>query len=54
MPQVVVIDRKGTIRAQYAGDDKFFERADQEKNFRDLIEPLLKEGQTQTAARRKK
>jgi len=54
MPQVVVIDRNGTIRTQYAGDDKFFERADQEKNFRDLIEPLLKEGQTQTAARRKK
>jgi peroxiredoxin len=54
MPQVVVIDRKGTIRAQYAGDDKFFEKAEQEKNFRDLIEPLLKEGSTQTAARRKK
>jgi len=44
MPQVVVIDRKGTIRAQYAGDDKFFENAEQEKNFRNVIEPLLKEG----------
>lgn len=54
MPQVVVIDRKGTIRAQYAGDDKFFEKTDQEKNFRALLEPLLKEGQAQTAARRKK
>jgi len=53
MPQVVVIDRKGTIRAQYAGDDKFFEKSEQEKNFRDLIEPLLKEGQTQTAGRKK-
>jgi hypothetical protein len=51
MPQVVVIDRKGTIRAQYAGDDKFFEKADQEKNLRELLEPLLKEG---TAAVRKK
>ena len=53
MPQVVVIDRKGTIRAQYAGDDKFFEKADQEKNFRALLEPLLKEGQSQTAGRKK-
>jgi peroxiredoxin len=53
MPQVVVIDRKGTIRAQYAGDDKFFENAAQENNFRDLIEPLLKEGQAQTAGRKK-
>ncbi len=52
MPQVVVIDRKGTIRAQFAGDDKFFEEAAQEKNFRDLLEPLLKEGQ-QTAQRKK-
>ena len=54
MPQVVVIDRRGTIRAQYAGDDKFFEKADQERNFRELVEPLLKEGQAQTAAQRKK
>lgn len=54
MPQVVVIDRKGTIRAQYAGDDKFFVEAEQEKNFRELLEPLLKEGQRQTAARQKK
>jgi len=54
MPQVVVIDRKGTIRAQFAGDDKFFENAAQEQNFRTLLEPLLKEGQAQTAARQKK
>jgi peroxiredoxin len=53
MPQVVVIDRKGIIRAQFSGDDKFFEKADQEKNFRDLLEPLLKEG-TAEAGRRKK
>jgi peroxiredoxin len=53
MPQVVVIDRKGTIRAQYAGDDKFFENnAEQEKNFRDVIEPLLKEGAGQTARKK--
>ena len=54
MPQVVVIDRKGTIRAQFAGDDKFFENAAQEQNFRALLEPLLKEGQAQTAAQQKK
>jgi peroxiredoxin len=54
MPQVVVIDRKGVIRAQFAGDDKFFEKAEQEKNFRDLLEPLLKEGQAQTAAHKKR
>ena len=53
MPQVAVIDRKGTIRAQYAGDDKFFEKSEQEKNFRDLLEPLLKEGSAQTAERKK-
>ena len=54
MPQVVVIDRKGTIRAQFARDDKFFENAEQEKNFRDLLDPLLKEGQAQAATAHKK
>ena len=50
MPQLVFIDRKGTIRAQYAGDDeKFFDKATQEKNIRDVIEPLLKENVTQAA-----
>jgi peroxiredoxin len=45
MPQVVFIDRKGTIRAQHAGDEStFFAEATQEKNIRDAIEPLLKEG----------
>ncbi len=43
MPQVVFLDRQGTIRAQYAGDDKFF-GDDQEKNMRAQIESLLKEG----------
>jgi hypothetical protein len=42
MPQVVFIDRQGTIRAQYAGDDKFF-IDDQEKHLREQIEALLKE-----------
>jgi peroxiredoxin len=54
MPQVVVIDRKGIIRTQLAGDDKFFDKAEQEKNFRELLEPLLKEGTVTPAARRKK
>ena len=53
MPQVVVIDRKGIIRAQLAGDDKFFAEAEQEKNFRGLLEPLLKEGMAQTAHRKR-
>jgi peroxiredoxin len=42
MPQLVFIDRKGTIRAQYAGDDKFFAE-DQDKHMREQIEFLLKE-----------
>src|SRR5580658_2339978 len=47
MPQLVFIDRKGNIRAQYAGDDKFItEEANQEKNIRDQIEALLKEGKS--------
>jgi hypothetical protein len=54
MPQVVVIDRKGIIRTQLAGDDKFFDKAEQEKNFRDVLEPLLKEGTVTPAAGRKK
>jgi cytochrome oxidase Cu insertion factor (SCO1/SenC/PrrC family) len=55
MPQVAFIDRKGNIRAQYGGDDeKFFDKAEQEKNIREVIEPLLKEGTAQTAAHRKR
>ena len=42
MPQVVFLDRSGTIRAQYAGDDKFL-GDDQEQNFRAQIETLLAE-----------
>lgn len=41
VPQMVILDRKGFIRAQspYDGGDNFFE----EKNLRTLIEGLLKE-----------
>ena len=42
MPQLVFIDRQGTIRAEYGGDDKFFAE-DQEKHIREQIEALLKE-----------
>jgi peroxiredoxin len=42
MPQLVFIDRQGTIRAQYAGEDKFFAE-DQEKHIREQIEALLKQ-----------
>jgi thiol-disulfide isomerase/thioredoxin len=42
MPQIVIIDRAGNIRAQYSGDDKFF--AEEEKNLRDIIQRLLAEG----------
>ena len=42
MPQLVFIDRQGTIRAQYSGDDKFF-GDDLEKNMRAQIVSLLKE-----------
>lgn len=42
MPQLVVIDRKGVIRHQFPGGDKFFEN--EEKNLRDVLLPLLKAG----------
>lgn len=41
VPQLVFIDRKGMIRAQYGGDDPFFQ--DKEKNMRTQIESLLAE-----------
>ena len=42
MPQIAIVDRKGVIRRQLTGDDKFFE-GDQVKNFKDAVEDLLKE-----------
>ena len=41
VPQLVFIDRQGTIRAQYEGGDKFFVE-DQEKHLREQVETLLK------------
>jgi len=40
VPQLVFIDRQGTIRAQVGGDDPFF-AADQETHIREQIEALL-------------
>ena len=41
VPQVVFIDRKRVIRAEYIGNDDFFK--DQDKNILALVETLLKE-----------
>jgi hypothetical protein len=41
VPNIVVIDRKWTIRAQMAGDDPFFQNED--RNMRTLLDSLLKE-----------
>jgi peroxiredoxin len=49
MPQLVFIDRFGSIRAQYPGGDKFFEEATQARNIRAEIEKLLVAKQVTTA-----
>jgi peroxiredoxin len=49
MPQLVIIDRKGVIRAQYSGDSPLHQN--EERNLRAIIEPLLREG-TQTSTDR--
>ncbi len=41
MPQLVFIDKKGVIRAQYGGTDEFFRN--EEQNMREMIEKLLAE-----------
>jgi peroxiredoxin len=40
MPQVVIIDSKGMIRAQYAGDDLAFSEGIQETTLRDKLDEL--------------
>jgi hypothetical protein len=51
VPIFVFIDKKGTIRAQYMGDDPFFKNED--KNTRAMIESLLKEpAQTKKGAKK--
>ena len=41
VPQLVIIDKKGAIRAQYPGTDSFFRN--EEENMRKLLESLLNE-----------
>lgn len=41
VPMLTFVDRNGTIRGQYLGDDKFY--FDQEKNIRAMLDQLLKE-----------
>jgi thiol-disulfide isomerase/thioredoxin len=43
MPQFVLIDREGTIRAQHGGDDPSFFGVNEERNLRAKIEELLKQ-----------
>jgi thiol-disulfide isomerase/thioredoxin len=41
MPQLVLIDRAGTIREQHSGDEPYFQDTVQEKNLRESIEKLV-------------
>jgi hypothetical protein len=41
VPMYLFVDKKGTVRFQYAGKDDFFQK--EEKNTRILIEALLKQ-----------
>jgi peroxiredoxin len=41
MPQLVIIDREGVIRGQWAGSDPFLAEKDEEKNLRAEILKLL-------------
>lgn len=45
MPQVVFIDRKGMIQAQFSGDDPGFANPVQETTLRNTLDRILKEGQ---------
>jgi peroxiredoxin len=46
MPLIAFIDKDGTIRAQYEGNDPFLAEGVQERNLRDKIEELLKPATT--------
>ncbi len=45
MPQVVFIDRKGAVQAQFSGDDPGFANAVQETTLRNTLDRVLKQGQ---------
>ncbi len=49
-PQLLLIDRKGVIRGQYAGTDRFFEK--EEENLRKMLDMLLKEPAVAQGARK--
>jgi peroxiredoxin len=51
MPQLVLVDRKGVIRAQYGGNDAFF-ASNEEANMRSLIEKHLAEPGSAPAAKK--
>jgi hypothetical protein len=44
VPQLVFVDKAGTIRAQFTGDDPRMEKAVQEKNLRETLDKVLREG----------
>jgi cytochrome oxidase Cu insertion factor (SCO1/SenC/PrrC family) len=50
VPQVVFIDRKGVIRAQYGGSDAFMS-SNEEANIRGMVEKLVAEGAPATTAK---
>jgi hypothetical protein len=54
MPMLAFIDRQGTIRAQFEGDDEKFFGDQHEQNLRAQIEALLKAGVAKKAAAGKK
>ena len=50
-PNLVVIDKKGQIRHQFPGGDKFYEN--EEKNLREIVTALLAEPGAAAAPRKK-
>jgi hypothetical protein len=52
VPDVVFIDRSGTIRAQHAGTDPFFRN--ERQNVRAMLDKLLSEPAPKSAAPKKK
>jgi peroxiredoxin len=54
MPQLVLIDRNGVIRAQYGGSDPFFNKANEEQNLRKALLDLLKTAPAKKGTAKKK
>ncbi|MEJ7607498.1 MAG: TlpA disulfide reductase family protein [Bryobacteraceae bacterium] len=53
VPQLVLIDRKGMIRAQYSGTDTFLS-SNEEMNIRGMVEKLMNESAPAKAAKSRK